>query len=129
MAGPAAGGEAGDGGRRHAGQVHQVHEHRVDVRRQRGEARAERGAHAFGPVGRLHGRDTLGEDRADGVGRRAQDDDAGRAAAVGEHAQRAAHQRLPVQLDERFGAAHAAPRARGEQQTGGYRLITVCGCS
>ena len=52
-----------------------------------------------------------------------------RAAAVGEHAQRAAHQRLAVQLDERLGAAHAAPRARGEQQTGGYRLITVCGCS
>ena len=106
-----------------------MHEHRVDVRRQRGEARAERGAHAFGPVGRLHGRDALGEDHAHGVGRRAHDDDAGRAAAVGEHAQCAAHQRLPVQLDERFGAAHATPRARGEQQTGGYRLITVCGCS
>ena len=32
---------------------------------------AQRRAHAFGPVGRLHGRHTLGEDRADGVGRRA----------------------------------------------------------
>jgi hypothetical protein len=106
-----------------------VHEHRIDVGRQGGEAGAERGAHALGPVGRLHGRDVLREDRADGVGRRAHDDHAGGAAAVGEHAQRTPHQRLPVQLDERLGAAHPTARAGGEQQAGGYRLITVCGCS
>ena len=55
-------------------------------------------------------------------------DDDGRGAALGERAQRAHHQRLAVQLDERLRPAHPAPRAGGQQQPRrGYRFTSVCG--
>jgi hypothetical protein len=113
-------------------QVHEVHEHGGRFGAfERGEPRAQRRPHALGPVVGHHSLDARGQQRADRVRLRSQHHDNRCAATLGEHTQRAPHERLAVQLDERLGPAHPAARAAGEQQAGGpgYLLISVTGCT
>ena len=111
-----------------------MHHGRVDARSlrpgafQRGEPGAQRRTHPVRPVGRLHGAHTLREHRTDLVRAGPEHDDDERGADLGERAQRAHHQRLAVQLDERLRPAHPASRAGGQQQPRrGYRFTSVCG--
>ena len=124
------GDQPGDGGRGHPRQVHQVHHGRVGrlvpssaaspARSDAPIPSAQSGASTAPHARREH--------RTDLVRAGAEHDDDGRGAALGERAQRAHHQRLAVQLDERLRPAHPASRAGGQQQPRrSYRFTSVCG--
>ena len=130
---------------RHARQVDELDERRVDVGErvvdgraaigrvagECGEAGAQRRAHSLGPAGRLDGDRIGGQDGAHGIGRGSDHDHQRRTAPRSQHVERAAHQRDAVELHQRLGATHPAAGTGGEQQARGHRqrLITVTGCS
>ncbi|OLT17450.1 hypothetical protein BJF78_13000 [Pseudonocardia sp. CNS-139] len=124
-------GQPRDGGRGHSRQVHEVHERRLGGRRlQRGQSGPQRRAHALGPAVRHDGLHAVRERGTGLLGRGAEHDDHGSAAAVHEHAYRAPDERLATDLDERLRPAHPAPGAGGQQQArDGYLLISVTGCT
>jgi hypothetical protein len=115
-----------------AGQVDEVHQRGVGLRARAGRAARPARSDAPMPVAQSAASTTCGP--AGSTARTSavaapEHDDQRCAAAVGQHPQGAADERLAVQLHERLGAAHAPPRARSEEETGGYRLISVTGCT